>query len=375
MKAMTRTAKQWLLIAFSLILGVAALPGNAKPYTPSHSDSVVVDWGEPVSTAASLPAQSAADTLRWAARQVVQAKKPGQSFRYALAQQALDELTLAQITGAAERVELWRLRASLAQHSHHFDEAQDNLQQVLALAPDHIEARLMAARIALLSGEVEPAEQHCQKLLGVSDLLTASACLLEVRSVSASAEQAYPALKRLVERSGWPDDARRPWLEQMLASMAERQGKFEEAAQWLSLPVGEQSVSYLSQWAELQLRLDKPRRVMHAISSLEIAPDNLDDVLLLQMALAENMLGEENQWQSRMERRVALREARNDWQHAAHLSRYYLDIDPDAQRALFWARRNIKAAREPYDKELLRRAEQAALTRNQSMDRSGGNRS
>lgn len=375
MKVMTLTLKKWRTITISLFFGAAALPGSAEPYTPHNANEVVVDWGEPVSTAANLSAQSADATLRWAARQVVEAKRPGQSFRYALAQQALDQLTRAQVTGVAQRVELWRLRASLAQHSHRFDEAQDNLQQALALAPEHIEARLMAARIALLSGELERAAEHCQRLLGISDLLTASACLLEVRSVSTSAEQSYSALKQLVERSGWPIDARRPWLEQMLASLAERQGKLEEASQWLSVEAGEQSVSYLSQWADLQLQLQNPARVMQVFSSLGVEPENLDDVLLLQMALAENMRGENTEWQSRMERRVALREARNDWQHAAHLSRYYLDIEPDAQRALFWARRNIKAAQEPYDKELLRRAEKAALTRAQRSESPWGNRS
>jgi hypothetical protein len=74
-----------------------------------------------------------------------------------------------------------------------------------------------------------------------------------------------------------------------------------------------------------------------------------------QINLLENK--RQTKWQQRMKQRVKLRELRQDKHHAADLARYYLDIDANGQKALYWAKINWQQAQEYKDLELLKRAQ------------------
>ncbi|MDO3386557.1 hypothetical protein QWI17_11990 [Gilvimarinus sp. SDUM040013] len=346
-----RTIKRFV-VGMTVLMSTGVL---ASPFSPESLEQVIADWGEPISLdVATL--QSIDQQLQWVEQQLEQAKRPGQSFRYELATQVLQTLSVAKIEKRTDRIRFWLARAYVAQHQHEFEQARINLRYVLRESPQDVQARLMAARIELVAGNLEQANTHCSDLLGSSDLLSASACLLEVRSYQQDVEAVYPALEKIIQRAGLPSDNRRAWLEQMMADMAVRMEKYELAQSWLKLDNTQHSVSYLSQWAEVQLLLGHPNRVLQTLGSLNVAEDNLDDVLVLKLALAERLVGEQSHWREQMAERVALREARNDWQHAAHLARYYLDVASDNAKALHWAQINITKSKELYDQELLARA-------------------
>ncbi len=103
-----------------------------------------------------------------------------------------------------------------------------------------------------------------------------------------------------------------------------------------------------------------------------LASDSFDDALLLRLALAEQSLNlpldsvlnsnhnaESNAWQQRLTQRIEIRLQRNDTAHAADIARYYLDISPDASKALHWAKINWQQAKLGPDKQILERAKAA----------------
>jgi tetratricopeptide (TPR) repeat protein len=335
----------------------AAANSHAEPYTPDPT-TVVAEWdhNQISQFAASRQGAAGASDPQWAVQianaYLGEAGQPGQARLYGLAEDAL-EPWVREESASPELLVAW---ARIQQHEHEFDRALAALDRVFSEEPQHISANLLAARINLVQNHPETAEKHCLRLLGHADLLTISACSMEATSYQGKLQESYDQLSRLVERQGLPDGPRAPWLSQMLADMATRLGKPQDALRWLKQPLETADVSYLAQWADVQLAVDEPKKVLDQLGPLVASAPAMDDALLLRLTQAEKQLGEAGQWQQHLSERVALREQRQDTQHASDLARYYLDIDPQPQKALHWARLNWQSAKEPSDKTLLQKA-------------------
>lgn len=352
--------KTWL--AFVLLCALAA-PTQAERKTPASADTVIATW--PVSQANSGYRAGSSDGSRPDApdavlalvnAQLAQAAEPGQSRLYGLAQSALKPLIESDTNNPA----IWLAWAQVLQHQHSFDEALAALQIVSKQQPENVNAQLLAARIHLIQGHPEAARSACLRLIGNADLLTASGCLLEVASFQGELEQSYAQLSLLLERQGLPEDERGPWLSQVLADMALRLGDPAAAERWLhQQPLDTATVNYLAQWADVQLSLGKPEQVLRQLQPVIEDSADVDDALLLRLALAEKAL-RGKQWQDQLHSRMSLREQRADSQHASELARYYLDINPQPQKALHWAQVNWQNTREYSDEKLLERARSVA---------------
>ncbi|WP_041522900.1 hypothetical protein [Gilvimarinus agarilyticus] len=385
-----------LPVACGAVLLSTAAPSMAAPYTPTSADEVLADWGEAVERVAAPLKSSDNNTdttklaLTRAAEQLAVAAKPGQSFRYQLAERSLAPLSNKSLSAPSQQ-QYWLLRANVLQHGHRFNEALQELDTLFEQAPNHVAGRLMAARINLVMGQPQIAREHCLALLGQSDLVTAAGCSLEARSYidsdqGGSLNDSYRELSALIEREGLPSDTRGPWLAQVLAEMATRLDKPQQAVQWLDNFNPRVSTNYLAQWADAQLALGNSAEVLKSVAAVVESTSVVDDALLLRLAIAEKSLAltsdklaadtdsnypqpqslqgatsrAASYWQDLMQARVALREERGDREHAAQMARYYLDIQPDADRALHWAKLNTLSSREYTDNKLLRRAEQLA---------------
>lgn len=238
--------------------------------------------------------------------------------------------------------------------------------------PNNSAMNLLAARIYLIQGQPTLARQSCLRLLGHSDLLTTSTCVLEVASYpqetllgNRELKQSYEHLRLLVSREGFPGDERGPWVAQVLADMAMRLGMPKVAEQWLAPQLRRASVNYLAQWADSQFAQGKPQEVIQYLTAVVKATGEVDDLLLLQLALAEKKSAEtsEPSWQAQLAERVALREQRQDLQHANELARYYLEINRQPQKALYWAQLHWQNSREYKDRLLLEEAQAAVAGR------------
>ena len=359
-------------------------PLSAAPYTPQSNDDIIAQWAAPsnaamqsLKTASRLQPNDTATILALVNSYLAQAAQPGQSRFYGLAQAALKPLiektssdkTVSDTNSAYSQ--LWLAWAQVQQHQHNFLVAQTALEKVFATDPSNETANLLAARIYIIQEQPLAARNACLKLLGSADLLTITACSLEANSYLHPKDltNSYKQLAEIVQRQGLPDDERATWLIQLLADFAMRNNDPATAATWLQQRLPNASVNYLAQWADVQLALNNSKAVLTQLAPIVSAAPEMDDALLVKLALAEKNIGKNNiekdkeaekgkHWQTQLAERVALREQRQDSLHASELAIYYLDIAPNAQKALHWAEINFSNTREYSDKKLLARAQQ-----------------
>jgi len=354
---------------FFLVLLMLNLQAYAEPYTPTSGDDIIAHWAAPtndalqsIKTAARLKPNDPTTIVALANSYLAQASQPGQSRFYGLAQAALKPLIEQNLADK----NVWLVWAQVQQHQHNFIVAQEAIAKVLNEEPANENANLLAARIYVIQEKPLAARNSCLKLLGSADLLTVTACSLEANSYlhPDDLKNSYEQLAKLVNAQGLPKDERATWLIQLLADFAMRSDDPTSAAAWLAQRLDNASVNYLAQWADVQLALNNNQAVLTQLTTIVTAAPEMDDALLMRLALAEKKLNQQNHWQSLLTERVQLREQRQDSLHASELALYYLDINPNSQKALYWAKTNFANTREYNDKKLLARAEQANASNN-----------
>lgn len=356
---------------FFLISLLLSLPAFAVPYTPQMGDEIIARWAiipkaTPLriinSNTNNLSAQDIATVVALANRYLAQASQPGHSRFYGAAQTALKPL-IEKINNEKNSTNknLWLAWAQVQQHQHNFDIAQQALEKVLQQDPTNENANLLIARINVIQAKPLAARNACLKLLGNADLLTVTACSLEANSYLHPDQltDSYQQLVDIVNSQGLPNDERGIWLIQMLADFSMRNNDAATAAHWLDTHLNNASVNYLAQWSDVQLALNHAQTVKNYLEPIVSAAAEIDDALLLRLALAEKNSSAEHRWQNQLAERIDLREQRQDSLHSSELALYYLDINRNPQKALYWAKINFSNNREYNDKKLLARAETA----------------
>ena len=337
----------------------------AEAYTPTDPHQIIAQWTiaaptslNPLQTQQRLQPQDPASVVTLANQYLTQAAQPGQSRLYGVAEALLKPL----VENNTQDFSVLLAWAQVQQHQHRFAVAHNVVEKILAQQPDNLTANLLAARLQLIQGDAIAAQAICLRLLGHTDLLTLSACTLEARSTLGAKElsESYTQLQQIVNSQGLPDDERQLWILQILADMAQREGKPQAAIEYLNTIKSRNSLSVWVQWADAQLALKNYQQVIDELTPLVDANTAADDSILVRLAIAEKNLASATHWQVQVRERMVLRELRDDQAHAADLAIYYLDLAPDAQKAVYWAERNWQQAREASDKQLLLRAQQAA---------------
>lgn len=354
---------------FFLVLLMLNLQAYAEPYTPKSGDAIIAHWAaatndtlQSIKTAARLKPNDPAAIVALANSYLAQAAQPGQSRFYGLAQAALKPLIEQNLADK----NVWLVWAQVQQHQHNFIVAQEAIAKVLAKEPANENANLLAARIYVIQEKPLAARNSCLKLLGSADLLTVTACSLEANSYlhPDDLKTSYEQLAKLINAQGLPKDERANWLIQLLADFAMRSDDPTSAATWLAQRLDNASVNYLAQWADVQLALNNDQAVLSHLTTIVTAAPEMDDALLLRLAIAEKKLNQKDHWKSFLTERVQLREQRQDSLHSSELALYYLDINPNPQKALYWAKTNFANTHEYNDKKLLVRAELASTSNN-----------
>lgn len=342
----------------------------AAAYIPVSPDEIIAEWDNTPSSEVRaakiqqhLQPQNPQAVVTLANAYLLQAAQPGYSRLYGLAQAALSPLVEKNTT----RVDVLLAWAQVQQHQHHFSEAQQALDKILAQEPANITANLLAARLYLIQDNPIAAKAACLRLLGHTDVITLSACSLEALSMNGekALTDSFAQLQHLLQQHGLPDDERQTWILQIMADMAMRSNQPQFAVNFLEQSTHKRSLSYWVQWADAQLANNNAQTVLDKLKEITLSAPEADDALLIRLALAEKKLNHSPHWQLQLADRIQLREARDDQAHAADLAVYYLDIAPDHEKALHWAERNWQQAREPNDKQLLARARQFALQEGQ----------
>jgi predicted Zn-dependent protease len=356
-----------LMVILILLIFFIAMAASATPYKPLNQNQIVATWDVGAANKENtLPLKQQLEKAAWHIQQgqfAGQANKHYGRARALLSPLFTDNrasiLTQENTTIQSYALYLW---ARVLQHQHQFAQALQFLDQSIVLNQNNNAAVLLKANVLLTQGKLVESKQTCAQLLGKADLLLTTACVLEVMANQNQLESSYKQLSQLLSRQSLVNkQPEQDWLIQLVAEMASRLNKNEEAEQWLatSLPnkqsLASKPLSFIVLWADVQLSLHHQQTVLSQLAHVVEQAGFKDDALLTRLSLAEKSTPNRN-WQKLLAERIELRIARHDKFHSADLARYYLDISPDPKLALYWAKINWQQARLNDDKQLLDRA-------------------
>ncbi|MBB1437464.1 tetratricopeptide repeat protein [Shewanella sp. SG41-4] len=329
--------------AFFMIVGNSI----AAPYTPKDNSQVIASWEAFNDADKQMSLDDISDFIE-------QGQYPGEAdYRYGRAKAWLQ----AKMANASPNAQTFYLYARVLQHQHQFDRAIKALERAIELKPTAINSWLLKANIHLVQGDIVGARQACLALIGKADILLISTCALEVASQNGKLVESYQELARLYQLYQHNNEAEKRWIVQILADMAFKQGMAQEALSYLNqLDMDNAPVSLLALWSDIELALNQHQRVYDTLSSIVSHHAVQDDALLLRLAIAEKFLGNTVKWQWTFAQRVKLREQRQDSLHAFDLAKYYLNVDIQPKKALYWAKINWQVARQDNDRILLEQA-------------------
>ncbi|MBH0088146.1 hypothetical protein [Pseudoalteromonas sp. NSLLW218] len=312
---------------------------SAAPYTPKD-DAVIASSNSTFSASLSV---HEINTL------VTNSQYAGQTERL----QGLLKTRLAQLYNQTPTSQIGYLYARVLQKEHLFDEAINVANNVLITEPKHSNSHLLLANILMTQGEFTKAKQHCVALIGQVSTITASTCVLDVQSQHESVLDSYQTLVKIIN-----NNQTSLATNHVLSEMSYRLSNYKQALSHLqSVDLVQAPVSLIVLWADIQIALNQPQQVLNTLSVLLPDKSNLEDAILLRLSIAEKKLNKrDKKWQNTMAKRVTLRELRKDSFHASDLAKYYLDVQPNREKALYWAHINWQQAKMSTDEQLLIKA-------------------
>lgn len=244
--------------------------------------------------------------------------------------------------------------AWLAQAGHDFDKAQSYLRHVLLLRPDHGEAWLLRASVALVQGDVETAREACGRTTLAVPVVVTAACFARAEAHHADVEstrRAYERLAATLSVQAPVNPELLGWLHSVAADLASRGGAGQRADRHYREALAHTpTVSVRTGYADLLLATGRAGEVLTLVGPESTAPS-----LVLRRVLAQQMLG-----QGPTDERLAEISSRfrhwiadGDMRHAREMALFYLHVQPDPALAYQLAQRNFSVQREPEDRALL----------------------
>ena len=253
------------------------------------------------------------------------------------------------------------LRAAIRQNRHEFAAAQADLRRVIAGQPAHAQAWLDLASLQQVSGDLAGAADSCERVVaaGAGDIGTV--CHAAVDALNGNGAKAYAALEDTIRQNRLAAQPApvRTWALTVLAELAERLGRNDEAERWYrqSLAVDPSDSYALAAYADFLL----DRRRAAEVTAL-IAADTPIDGLLLRRTQADLALGADTAQAGTAllaERFAALRQ-RGDTVHRREESRFRLALAQEPAAALELALENWAVQKEPLDARIALEAALAA---------------
>lgn len=255
--------------------------------------------------------------------------------------------------------EVLMLRASILQNRHDFDNALQDLDKLLKRDPHNAQAWLAHAVILQVRARYDEAKRSCLKLLEFKDTMPAITCLSNVSSLMGQAPKSYALLSNTLMNSPTLSEEQRLWSLTVLAEMAVRLDKKDEADYFFSegLKVRNDEVYLLTAYADFLLDQNKPAEVLTLLKN----KTNVD-ALLLRQALAKKMLSASDLSAdvAALRARFEASRMRGESLHQGDEARLHLFLFNQPQQALQLARANWQAQREPRDARILLQSALAA---------------
>lgn len=349
----------WLAYA-ALALALLAPAVHAAPRIPSRGDEVIEHLPRRAD-----PAQQELRRLRaqLAANPNDLALATGIARRYIVTARAETDpryLGYAQAALApwwnspAPPHEVRLLRATVLQSTHHFPEALQDLDAVLAADPRNSQAWLTRATVQTVRGDYAGATSSCAHLSSLATELVTIACIANVAGMNGRAAKGEILLDATLRRAGDLDPGMRAWVLTLLAEMASRRGDetLAEARFSRALALTPRDSYLLGVYCDLLLDQRRPREVL-----LLVQDQTRIDGLLLRYALALQQIPGEQQALRRaddeLKARFAAAMQRGDSVHQREQARYELHLRGDSKTALALAQKNWAVQKESADMRVL----------------------
>ncbi|MDR4494716.1 MAG: tetratricopeptide repeat protein [Nitrospirales bacterium] len=331
---------------------------QAKPYVP-ESDSAIVEHvplsGDPRIRQirdAQLELSQDPRNLELAvhlARQLVELGRAEADPRYdGYAQSALQPWW----NSSTPPSDVLFLRALLRQRSHHFDEALEDLTQVLHNRPRDAQAWLTSAVIHQVRGHYEEARKTCLPLLRLTNALVSTTCITNVASLNGQAQESYQSLLNIFSLTPSADPQQKLWTLTILAETAMRLGNTSAAEEHFqeALSLGIRDTYLLGAYSDWLLDQHRPADVQTLLQN-DFRPDGL----LLRAALSAQQLNNPQlpHHVASLSSRFADSRLRRDTRHLREEARFTLHLLKHPKQALHLAQENWTVQREPWDARIL----------------------
>lgn len=244
------------------------------------------------------------------------------------------------------------LRALIKQHCHDFNGALQDLDKLLKQQPDNAQGWLTRAVVLRVQARYPDALQSCAPLIDLDDALLAATCLAEVNSLMGQAQKSYDFLKDVLAEQKTAGTEQRQWTLAVLADIAARLGKTDEAEKQFAEAAGlnHPNIYLLGAYADFLLDQHQPQKVVFLLHD-----KNRVDALFLRIVLAKQQLADNDlvQATNELEARFAASRMRGENLHQGDEARLTLHVLNRAEDALRLAKANWQAQREPKDARIL----------------------
>jgi tetratricopeptide (TPR) repeat protein len=251
-------------------------------------------------------------------------------------------------------------RSTLRRSRHDFDGALADLDAVLALRPDDVQAHLDRATLLEALGDYAGAGRACLRVLRLYPSLVGMACLSSARSLTGLARSSYDALAAAIEATP-AEDPTRPWALTILGEIATRLGDPAAAERHFRAAIdpGSRDVYLLGAYADLLLDQNQPGRVLDLLEG-----EDRVDPLLLRRAIAARRASDPSAatLTRELEARFAALRQRGATTHLREEARLALHLQDEPARALDLAQTNWTRQRGPADARILLEAALASGT-------------
>jgi tetratricopeptide (TPR) repeat protein len=351
---MART--RWvLLLTFGALAAVLLAPHSraSGPFVPSSPDEVVE----------TVPAGGATRAARARARAALAANPEDVEAAVKLARGYLEaaraqgndvrligraQAALAPWWAVVEAPSSVRLlRATIKQSLHDFSGARVDLDALVLANPDDVQAWLTRATVALVTGEYAEAEKSCAALEGRAPALVGLVCRAPLLGLRGQASKAAESIEAGLAGGG---GELRPWALSVAGELFQFGGDAARASADFESALKLYPTDDYSRGAWADLLLDE-RRPLDAVKLLVGHESN--DALLLRLCLAQRAARVEESACPLISERVAATRQRGDVVHRREESRFALQVEKDARKALELARANFEVQREPADVRVL----------------------
>jgi len=238
------------------------------------------------------------------------------------------------------------LRATIEQSLHHFARARADLDRLLALRPDDIQAHLTRAVVATVTADYAAARESCTALATRAAPIVAATCRAPLDALAGDADGAYRRLAATIDRRS-PANLR-GWALTTLGELAMQRGDDVLAAQYLRAAL---ALAPDDAYARAALADVLPPR---DASQLLAGYESIDN-LLVRRAIAEHRAPgpDAAKLATAMRERIAAAAERGDRVHQREEAMFVLEVEHDAERAVAIALRNWGDQKELADARVL----------------------